>query len=230
MSKITKIIIMSMCLGIVAFLAACMYKAELTPREKRTASWYNKLAEEPMEKILYELELMEIDEFKPTPFARPLQSSDTLENSLAYLWGTNYTVHRIDHRENFQIVNSQYFMNMPVLLSILTHFGQDTTSFTDSYLDTLTVNNLSNYLGNWGNIHELALDTIYKDFWNSHGTICFSPNLNFIDANSTKWDEETGISSSPEPHKSFTIMIPTEGSGSEIIYHLINNSNPPSKY
>ena len=126
------------------------------------------------------------------------------ENSLAYLWGENYTVHRIDSIQNYQTVNSQYFADIFVLSSILTHFGQDTTSFTDSFLDTL-----------------------YKDFWNSHGTICASPNIGFIDANSTKWDELAGVASNPFPHKSFTIMIPLSGAGNEIVYHLINKSNPP---
>lgn len=149
------------------------------------------------------------------------------ENSLAYLWGTNYTVHRIDSVQSYQVVSSQYFTDVSVLNSFLTHFGQDTTSFTDSFRDTLTVNDLSNYTAGWGASYHIGLDTIYKDFWNSHGTICASPNIGFIDANSTKWDELPGVSSSPEPHKSFTIMIPLSGGGNQIVYHLINKSSPP---
>jgi hypothetical protein len=149
------------------------------------------------------------------------------ENSLSYLWGDNYTVHRLDSVQDYQVINSQYFANTTVLNSILTHFGQDTTSFTDSFRDTLTVMNLSKYLGGWGNTCSLGLDTIYKDFWNSHGTICASPNIDFIDANSTKWDESSGVSGNPFPHKSFTVMIPFSGGGNEIVYHLINNSTPP---
>ena len=150
------------------------------------------------------------------------------ENSLAYLWGENYTVHRIDSVQNYQTVNSQYFADIFVLSSILTHFGQDTNSFTDSFLDTLTVNELSNYIGGWGSSYQIGLDTIYKDFWNSHGTICASPNIGFIDANSTKWDELAGVASNPFPHKSFTIMIPLSGGGNQIVYHLINKTNPPA--
>lgn len=150
------------------------------------------------------------------------------ENSLAYLWGTNYSVHRIDNVEAYQTVSSQFYCNTPILNSILTHFGQDTTSFTDNFNDTLTVNDLSKYIGAWGSSYEMQLDTIYKDFWNSHGTVCFSPDIPFIDASSTKWDEEEGVASQPLPHKSFTIMIPLQGSGNQIVYHFINNSNPPT--
>lgn len=149
------------------------------------------------------------------------------ENSLAYLWGDNYTIHRIDSVQNYQVVSSQYFTDVNVLNSFLSHFGQDTTSFTDSFRDTVNVFNLSNYLSGYGSSYEIGLDTIYKDFWNSHGTICASPNLVFIDANSTKWDELPAVASNPEPHKSFTIMIPLSGGGNEIIYHFINRSNPP---
>jgi len=150
------------------------------------------------------------------------------ENSLAYYWGDNYTIHRIDSIQNYQTVNSQYFTDVFVLNSFISHFGQDTTSFTDSFRDTVTVNNLANYLGGWGSNHQIGLDTIYKDFWNSHGTICASPNIGFIDANSTKWDELEGVSSNPLPHKSFTIMIPLSGGGNQIVYHLINKTNPPA--
>tara|TARA_R110002072_G_scaffold200977_1_gene358663 strand:- start:78 stop:656 length:579 start_codon:yes stop_codon:yes gene_type:complete len=150
------------------------------------------------------------------------------ENSLAYLWGTNYTIHRIDSIQGYEVVNSQFFTNTIVLNSLLSHFGQDTTSFTDNFRDTLNTTNLNNYLSSWGNYTEMGLDTIYKDFWNSHGTICYSPSIGFIDANSTKWDELSGVNSSPEPHKSFTIMIPLSGAGNQIVYHLINNSTPPS--
>ena len=150
------------------------------------------------------------------------------DNSLANLWGDNYSVHRIDSIQNYEVVNSQYFTNGFILNNFISHFGQDTTSFTDSFRDTVTINNLSNYLGGWGSVYEIGLDTIYKDFWNSHGTICASPNIDFIDANSTKWDELTGVSSNPLPHKSFTIMIPLVGGGNQIVYNLINNSNPPT--
>ena len=157
------------------------------------------------------------------------QSVDmTFENSLAYLWGTNYTVHRIDSVQGYQVVSSEYFTDASVLSSLFTHFGQDTTSFTDYFGDTLTVIDFSKYLGGWGSSHEIGLDTIYKDFWNSHGTICASPEIPFIDANSTKWDEEELVASNPFPHKSFTIMIPLSGGGNQIIYHLINRSNPPT--
>jgi len=158
----------------------------------------------------------------------PSESVDmSYENSLAYYWGTNYSVHRIDSIQGYQVVNSQYFMDYYILNSIITHFGKDTTSFTNYFNDTLNVNNLSNYLGGWGSSHEIGLDTIYKDFWNSHGTICYSPNIGFIDANSTGIDEATGVASNPLPHKSFTIMVPLNGGGNEIVYHLINRSNPP---
>tara|TARA_R110002096_G_scaffold148846_5_gene310027 strand:+ start:215 stop:742 length:528 start_codon:yes stop_codon:yes gene_type:complete len=150
------------------------------------------------------------------------------ENSLAALWGTNYTIHRIDSIQSYEVVSSQYFMDLNVLNSILTHFGQDTTSFTDNFRDTLTINQFSNYLSGWGSSYEIGLDTIYKDFWNSHGTICASPNIGFIDANSTKWDELPGVNSNPEPHKSFTIMIPLSGGGNQILYYFINNSTPPT--
>ena len=151
----------------------------------------------------------------------------TYENSLAYLWGTNYTVHRIDSVQGYEVVNTQYFNNNVVLNSLLIHYGQDTTSFTDSFRDTLTQAQLNKYLAGW-DVPEIGLDTIYKDFWNSHGTICYSPNVGFIDANSTKWDEAAGVQSNPEPHKSFTIMIPLSGGGNQIVYHLINNSTPPT--
>ncbi len=150
------------------------------------------------------------------------------ENSLAYLWGDNYSIHRIDSVQNYQVAKSHYFTNGFVLNSLLSHFGQDTTSFTDNFRDTINVFDLSKYLGGWGSVYEIGLDTIYKDFWNSHGTICASPNIDFIDANSTKWDELQGVSSSAQPHKSFTIMIPLAGGGNQIVYHLINNSNPPT--
>tara|TARA_R110002124_G_scaffold212856_9_gene379001 strand:- start:6308 stop:6835 length:528 start_codon:yes stop_codon:yes gene_type:complete len=150
------------------------------------------------------------------------------ENSLEYLWGNNYTIHRIDSVQNYEIINSQYFTDVFILNSFLTHFGQDTTSFTDNFRDTVNVENLSNYLSGYGSRYEIGLDTIYKDFWNSHGTICASANIPFIDANSTKWDELTGVSSNPLPHKSFTIMIPLSGGGNEIVYYFINKSNPPS--
>ena len=215
--KIIKLLIVA----IILIVASCIYKTDLSPSEERTPEWYNNLAKEPAEKILYELELIEIDAVKP----RLLVPN---ENSLASLWGTNYSVHRIDSVQNYQVANSQYFMDMPVLVSLLTHFGQDTTSFTDNFRDTLTVNELSKYIGGWGSNYEIGLDTIYKDFWNSHGTICYSPNIGFIDANSTKWDEAAGVSSSPEPHKSFTIMIPLSGGGNQIVYHLINRSTPPA--
>ena len=149
------------------------------------------------------------------------------ENSLAYLWGDNYTIHRVDSIQGYEVVSSQYFTDVNVLNSFLIHFGQDTTSFTDSFRDTLTVNELSKYIGGWGSIYEIGLDTIYKDFWNSHGTICYSPNIGFIDANSTKWDELPGVASNLFPHKSFTIMIPLSGGGNQIVYHFINKSNPP---
>ena len=149
------------------------------------------------------------------------------ENSLSYLWGENYTVHRIDSVQNYEVVNSQYFNNSIVLNSLLSHYGQDTTSFTDSFRDTLTHVQINKYLAGWGSNYHIGLDTIYKDFWNSHGTICYSPSVGFIDANSTKWDELPGVNSNPEPHKSFTIMIPLSGGGNQIIYRLINNSNPP---
>ena len=152
----------------------------------------------------------------------------TYENSLAYLWGTNYTVHRIDSIQGYEVVNTQYFNNSIVLNSLLIHYGQDTTSFTDSFRDTLTQVQLNKYLAGWGTNYEIGLDTIYKDFWNSHGTICYSPSVGFIDANSTKWDEAAGVNSNPEPHKSFTIMIPLSGGGNQIVYHLINNSTPPT--
>jgi hypothetical protein len=159
---------------------------------------------------------------------RDISLDYSYENSLAYLWGTNYTVHRIDSVQGYEVVNSQYFNNSIVLSSLLIHFGQDTTSFTDSFRDTLNSVQLGKYLAGWGNYYEIGLDTIYKDFWNSHGTICYSPNVGFIDANSTKWDEAEGVASHPLPHKSFTIMIPLSGGGNEIVYHLINNSTPPS--
>ena len=151
-----------------------------------------------------------------------------VQESLADLWGTNYTIHRIDSVQGYEVVNSQYFSNTAVLNSLLIHYGQDTTSFTDSFRDTLTQVQLNKYLAAWGSNYEIGLDTIYKDFWNSHGTICYSPNIEFIDANSTKWDELSGVTSSPEPHKSFTIMIPISGGGNEIVYHFINRSNPPT--
>jgi len=150
------------------------------------------------------------------------------ENSLAYLWGTNYTIHRIDSIQNYQVVSSQYFFNVNLLSTFLSNFGQDTTSFTDNFRDTVNVIDLSKYLSGYGSSYEIGLDTIYKDFWNSHGTICHSPNIPFIDANSTKWDELPGVASSPEPHKSFTIMIPISQGGNEIVYHFINRSNPPA--
>ena len=150
------------------------------------------------------------------------------ENSLAALWGTNYTIHRIDSIQSYEVVSSQYFMDLNVLNSILTYFGQDTTSFTDNFRDTLTINQFSNYLSGWGSSYEIGLDTIYKDFWNSHGTICASPNIGFIDANSTKWDELSGVNSNPEPHKSFTIMVPLSGGGNQVLYYFINNSTPPT--
>ena len=149
------------------------------------------------------------------------------ENSLAYLWGDNYTIHRIDSIQGYEVVSSQYFTDVNVLNSFLIHFGQDTTSFTDNFRDTVNVFNLSNYLSGYGSSYEIGLDTIYKDFWNSHGTICYSPSIGFIDANSTKWDEAAGVNSNPEPHKSFTIMIPLSGGGNEIVYHFINRSNTP---
>ena len=127
----------------------------------------------------------------------------------------------------YEVVNSQYFSNTAVLNSLLIHYGQDTTSFTDSFRDTLTQVQLNKYLAAWGSNYEIGLDTIYKDFWNSHGTICYSPSIGFIDANSTKWDELPGVASNPFPHKSFTIMIPLGGGGNEIVYHFINRSNPP---
>jgi len=150
------------------------------------------------------------------------------EDSLAYLWGDNYSVHRIDSVQSYSVASSQFFNNSIIMNSLLVHYGQDTTSFTDSFRDTLNTEALSHYLIGWGANYEIGLDTIYKDYWNSHGTICYSPNVGFIDANSTKWDELEGVSSSPLPHKSFTIMIPLQGSGNQIIYHLINNSTPPS--
>ena len=149
------------------------------------------------------------------------------ENSLAYLWGDNYTIHRVDSIQGYQVVSSQYFTDVNVLNSFLSHFGQDTTSFTDNFRDTVNVFNLSNYLSGYGRSYQIGLDTIYKDFWNSHGTICASANISFIDANSTKWDELPGVASNPFPHKSFTIMIPLSGGGNEIVYHFINKSNPP---
>ena len=158
----------------------------------------------------------------------PRNSVDmTYENSLSYLWGDNYTIHRIDSIQNYEVVNSQYFTDVNVLNSFLSHFGQDTTSFTDNFRDTVSVFNLSNYLSGYGSSYEIGLDTIYKDFWNSHGTICASPNIGFIDANSTKYDELSGVASNPFPHKSFTIMIPLIGGGNQIVYHFINKSNPP---
>ena len=150
------------------------------------------------------------------------------ENSLDYLWGNNYTIHRIDSIQNYQLVNTQFFTNTIVLNSLLSHLGQDTTSFTDGFRDTLTISEYNNYLSAFGQSYFIDLDTIYKSFWNSHGTICYSPNIGFIDANSTKWDEEAGVASSPQPHKSFTIMIPLAGVGNQIVYHFINNSNPPA--
>ena len=78
------------------------------------------------------------------------------ENSLAYYWGDNYTIHRIDSIQNYQTVNSQYFTDVFVLNSFISHFGQDTTSFTDSFRDTVTVNNLANYLGGWGSNHQIG--------------------------------------------------------------------------
>jgi hypothetical protein len=154
--------------------------------------------------------------------------SYSYENSLAYLWGENYSVHRIDSVQNYSVVSSEFFSNASIMNSLLIHYGQDTNSFTDSFIDTLNTESLSPYLIGWGANYEIGLDTIYKDFWNSHGTICYSPNIGFIDANSTKWDELTGVSSSPEPHKSFTILVPLQGSGNQIVYHLINNSTPPT--
>tara|TARA_R100001244_G_scaffold121848_1_gene91497 strand:- start:1212 stop:1682 length:471 start_codon:yes stop_codon:yes gene_type:complete len=154
--------------------------------------------------------------------------SYSYENSLAYLWGENYSVHRIDSVQGYNVSSSQYFNNTSIMNSLLIHFGQDTTSFTDSFRDTLTAEALSPYLIGWGANYEIGLDTIYKDFWNSHGTICYSPNIGFIDANSTKWDELNGVTSNPEPHKSFTILVPLPGSGNQIVYHLINNSTPPT--
>lgn len=215
--KIIKLLIVVFIL----LVASCIYKIDLEPVKERTPEWYNNLAKEPAEKILYELELMEIDDVKPKMTAQN-------ENSLASLWGTNYTIHRIDSIQGYEVVSSQYFMDMPVLVNILTQFGQDTTSYTDGFRDTLNVIDLSKYLGGWGNTFDIGLDTIYKSFWNSHGTICYSPNIGFIDANSTKWDELAGVASSPEPHKSFTIMIPISGGGNEIVYHFVNRSNPPT--
>jgi hypothetical protein len=220
--KIIKLLIAAFIL----IIASCIYKADLSPSIERSPEWYNNLAKEPVDKILYELELIELDAVKRIPY--PVITSEEYENSMEYYWGNNYTVHRIDSVQGYQVASSQYFMDMPVLVSLLTHFGQDTTSFTDSFRDTLDVNNLSNYLSGWGSSHQIGLDTIYKDFWNSHGTICYSPNVGFIDANSTKWDEAPRVASNPEPHKSFTIMIPLSGGGNEIVYHLINNSTPPS--
>jgi|TARA_R110000765_G_scaffold5487_2_gene17196 hypothetical protein len=159
---------------------------------------------------------------------RSINLDYSYENSLAYYWGDNYTVHRIDSVQGHQVASSQYFNNNVVLNSLLIHYGQDTTSFTDSFRDTLTQAQLNNYLAAWGSSYDIGLDTIYKDFWNSHGTICYSPSVGFIDANSTKIDEEAGVASHPLPHKSFTIMIPLSGGGNEIVYHLINNSTPPS--
>jgi len=150
------------------------------------------------------------------------------EDSIAYLWGDNYSVHRIDSVQNYSVVSSQYFNNTSIMNSLLIHFGQDTTSFTDSFRDTLNTEALSNYLIGWGASYEIGLDTIYKDYWNSHGTICYSPNISFIDVNSTKWDELEGVTSSPEPHKSFSITVPVSGGGNEIVFYLINNSTPPS--
>ena len=147
--------------------------------------------------------------------------------TLADVWGTNYTIHRIDSIQGYEVVSTQYFNNTAVLNSLLIHYGQDTTSFTDSFRDTLTQVQLNKYLAAWGSNYEISLDTIYKDFWNSHGTICYSPNIGFIDANSTKWDELSGVASNPFPHKSFTIMIPISAGGNEIVYHFVNNSNPP---
>ncbi len=206
---------------LILIVASCIYKVDLEPVEQRSPEWYNNLAKEPAEKILYELELMEIDDVKPKMTAQN-------ENSLASLWGANYTIHRIDSIQNYQVANSQYFMDMPVLVNILTQFGQDTTSYTDGFRDTLNVIDLSKYLGGWGNTFDIDLDTIYKSFWNSHGTICYSPNIGFIDANSTKWDELQGVASNPEPHKSFTIMIPLSQGGNEIVYHFVNRSSPPT--
>ena len=151
-----------------------------------------------------------------------------MQESLADLWGTNYTIHRIDSIQGYEVVSSQYFSNTAVLNSLLIHYGQDTTSFTDSFRDTLTQVQLNKYLAAWGSNYEVGLDTIYKDFWNSHGTICYSPNIGFIDANSTKWDELPGVTSSPEPHKSFTIMIPISAGGNEL--SLIHISEPTRPY
>ena len=154
--------------------------------------------------------------------------SRQMQESLADLWGTNYSIHRIEHIQGYQVVDVEYFCNTNILNKVLSNLGQDTTSFTDSFRDTLTITDYNNYLSAFGQNYFIDLDTIYKSFWNSHGTICYSPNIGFIDANSTKWDELPGVTSSPEPHKSFTIMIPVSAGGNEIVYHFVNNSNPPT--
>ena len=205
--------------------ASCTQKADLEPDANKSAEWYNDLANKPIDEILRELDLKELKKFSPLSIV----NNESYANSLDSLWGSNYSIHRIDHVEGYQVVESEFFMNVPILQSVLTHFGQDTTSFTDTFTDTLTTEDLNNYLGGWGSSHYIGLDTIYKDYWNSHGTICTSPSLDFIDANSTKWDEEQGVQSSPEPHKSFTILIPISGGGNEIIYYFINNSNPATR-
>ena len=208
---------------IVIFItASCSEKTDLTPDTFKDAEWYNSLAEKPIDEILRELDL---NEFNPLP----VLSGDSYPNSLDSLWGSNYSIHRIDYIEGYQVVESEFFTNIPILQSVLTHFGQDTTSFTYNFNDTLNTEDLNNYLGGWGSSHYIGLDTIYKDYWNSHGTICTSPSLDFIDANSTKWDEAVGVTSSAQPHKSFTLMVPISGGGNEIIYHFINNSNPASR-
>lgn len=148
--------------------------------------------------------------------------------TLADVWGTNYSVHKIEYVEDYQVVETEYFANVHIINHLYANFGMDTTSFTNSFIDTVTVMDINNYAAAYGQSHIIDLDTIYKDYWNSHGTICYSPNIGFIDANSTKWDEEEGVASNPFPHKSFTIMIPLSGSGNQIVYHFINNSNPPA--
>ena len=151
-----------------------------------------------------------------------------VQESLSDLWGTNYSIHKIEHIEGYQVTSTEYFCNTNILNKVLSNLGQDTTSFTEGFRDTLTITDYNNYLSSFGQSYFIDLDTIYKSFWNSHGTICYSDNIGFIDANSTKWDEETGVASSAQPHKSFSIMIPVSSGGNETVYYFVNNSNPPT--
>ena len=47
-----------------------------------------------------------------------------VQESLADLWGTNYTIHRIDSVQGYEVVNSQYFSNTAVLNSLLIHYDK----------------------------------------------------------------------------------------------------------